>query len=453
MAVAILFGCVPAAHASPRHYKGFPTVELYVNGRYIQSEVPPLIIDGRTMVPLRVVSEALGEKVWWNPNLRSVVIGKAPVIAGYDVADEVIKVVQEIALEQWQKVCGFLGFKVDMPFIWAFGNRGTWLQQMIDLGTPGGEQAEKAARSLVGLAGKQTSILVEERDPYQISHTVAHELAHVLFRETGLAKSMPAWLNEGLAEYAANAVTGLKVGSPRGNSYWHQVRKQVLSRVADGTVQPLVEDYRTVYEQIDAYPNHAQSYLAVDLLVKWYGPSGVTKYLAFLKENGNHEESFRTAFGVGSADFRESFMLHLAEQAKRKTGSLVVEFSVPQSVSGIMSVFPAAATESRGWRLDGRSTVKVIVKEDGSFQIDAPPEATARYSLSKEPALLGIYVDYKTGVTLMNKVAKQQAFFLSSDQFGWYWRGTTVFWDDSSKEVFDDNLPGAVLASKIEEVP
>ncbi|MBE6037288.1 MAG: hypothetical protein E7223_06750 [Clostridiales bacterium] len=41
-------------------------VSLKVNGKLIETDVPPYIIDGRTMVPFRAVGEALNAEVYWN---------------------------------------------------------------------------------------------------------------------------------------------------------------------------------------------------------------------------------------------------------------------------------------------------------------------------------------------------------------------------------------------------
>lgn len=41
-------------------------IKLIVNGKEIQCDVPPQVIDGRTMVPARFLAEALGAKVEWD---------------------------------------------------------------------------------------------------------------------------------------------------------------------------------------------------------------------------------------------------------------------------------------------------------------------------------------------------------------------------------------------------
>lgn len=45
-----------------------------VNGRWLEMEVPAGVVNGRTLVPLRFVSEAMGADVQWNPNLQLAII-------------------------------------------------------------------------------------------------------------------------------------------------------------------------------------------------------------------------------------------------------------------------------------------------------------------------------------------------------------------------------------------
>ncbi|WP_165972068.1 YCF48-related protein [Paenibacillus piri] len=49
-------------------------IKLIVNGNLITPEVPPQIIEGNTMVPIRAVSEALGAKVNWNASEQTVTV-------------------------------------------------------------------------------------------------------------------------------------------------------------------------------------------------------------------------------------------------------------------------------------------------------------------------------------------------------------------------------------------
>ena len=47
-------------------------VTVILDGRVLTFDVPPQIIDGRTMVPMRVIFEALGAHVSWNDQTRTV---------------------------------------------------------------------------------------------------------------------------------------------------------------------------------------------------------------------------------------------------------------------------------------------------------------------------------------------------------------------------------------------
>lgn len=61
-------------------FAGFPTVNLRLNGSDIDvavMETPPVIINDRTYVPLRFISESLGAYVNWDENTRTVIINSS----------------------------------------------------------------------------------------------------------------------------------------------------------------------------------------------------------------------------------------------------------------------------------------------------------------------------------------------------------------------------------------
>ena len=47
-------------------------VSVYLNGSEMSFEVPPVIKDGRTFVPMRAIFEALGATIDWNPDTQTV---------------------------------------------------------------------------------------------------------------------------------------------------------------------------------------------------------------------------------------------------------------------------------------------------------------------------------------------------------------------------------------------
>jgi hypothetical protein len=54
-------------------------VQVYINGSPLQMDVAPIIVNGRVLVPLRAIFEALGATVVWNANDQSIVATKGSI--------------------------------------------------------------------------------------------------------------------------------------------------------------------------------------------------------------------------------------------------------------------------------------------------------------------------------------------------------------------------------------
>ncbi len=55
-------------------FEGYPIVKIFVDGKEVVGDVPAVILEGRTMVPVRFVSEELGAKVEWDGDAYAVYI-------------------------------------------------------------------------------------------------------------------------------------------------------------------------------------------------------------------------------------------------------------------------------------------------------------------------------------------------------------------------------------------
>lgn len=60
-------------------------VMIYVDGNQISSDVPPAIVDGRTLVPVRAIGESLSAQVAWNNELRTVTVAKTNMVMSLQV--------------------------------------------------------------------------------------------------------------------------------------------------------------------------------------------------------------------------------------------------------------------------------------------------------------------------------------------------------------------------------
>lgn len=58
--------------AIPTEGFGQVPVRLFIRGSYVEGDVAPRIVENRTLVPLRLISEALGYDVAWNDADRSI---------------------------------------------------------------------------------------------------------------------------------------------------------------------------------------------------------------------------------------------------------------------------------------------------------------------------------------------------------------------------------------------
>jgi hypothetical protein len=63
--VALIVGLASVVYAND-FYNGYQIVTLLLDGRQVRSDVPAIIMDGRTLLPVRALSEAMGHDVAWD---------------------------------------------------------------------------------------------------------------------------------------------------------------------------------------------------------------------------------------------------------------------------------------------------------------------------------------------------------------------------------------------------
>lgn len=79
IAVILSAGVVFSASSVNGNYKGFPIVNVTLNGTKINSDVPGINVDSRTLLPVRVVAEAMNSVVQWDQKTATAEIIKPTV--------------------------------------------------------------------------------------------------------------------------------------------------------------------------------------------------------------------------------------------------------------------------------------------------------------------------------------------------------------------------------------
>lgn len=69
--------------------RGEKTPKVFCDGNELKPDVPPVIKEGRTLIPVRAITEALGATVRWNEKERTVLISKGDITIQLQVENRV----------------------------------------------------------------------------------------------------------------------------------------------------------------------------------------------------------------------------------------------------------------------------------------------------------------------------------------------------------------------------
>lgn len=77
-------------YSIPINNTGNDDITVKLNGKLLDFDQPPIIFDDRTLVPLRVIFEALGADVSWNGNTQTVTAAKNGIVITVKIGEECI---------------------------------------------------------------------------------------------------------------------------------------------------------------------------------------------------------------------------------------------------------------------------------------------------------------------------------------------------------------------------
>lgn len=113
-------------------------IKLYLNGKRLQADVPPVILDGRTLVPVRIITENLDAKATWFEDRREVFVygDSVSILMGIDYPyvivngnTESIDVAPKIIDGRTMVPIRFLAEKFHLNVSWDEKNRSVYLAQ------------------------------------------------------------------------------------------------------------------------------------------------------------------------------------------------------------------------------------------------------------------------------------------------------------------------------------
>ncbi len=64
---------IPAISPTPQIPEEPKEISVYIDGKAVKFDVAPVIVDGRTLVPMRAIFEQLGAYVWWEDEIKTAI--------------------------------------------------------------------------------------------------------------------------------------------------------------------------------------------------------------------------------------------------------------------------------------------------------------------------------------------------------------------------------------------
>jgi hypothetical protein len=423
------------------------SLTVYKNGIPIHLDVPAVIIQGRTLVPVRFVSEALGEKVSWEnrsvliqtpaafgttgnptpaPDIRVVAADKA-------VTHDQIQHVQAIlngahVIEELQQDLGRT-FQSPVTIHVAQDVNG-YRSALLSAGLSMSDVNSVADGSNGVAIGEDVYFpLSENKTDDQLRNILGHELTHVLLNESGIGDLVPSWINEGIAWKEGLAMEYANTPDVVYKGQIAYMYETILDAFGTTDWQPLLGDAEATIHSTNAYNVEWQDYFAVDLLQKTYGWNAILTYLNQLSSNPENT-AFQQTFGTSESRFEQTFNQTLSSQKHQSDKGMLIKINVSSAFQGVLEVMPK---NSNVWSIYhvNPGTYTIQVSPDGTISglPGQPSQQTTKDPLDPNTVFIGILPDRPTvengktldhaGMALATKYG--QSYFLNAwtvDTFG-----------------------------------
>lgn len=450
LAVLLSVPVFAAASAPWGTYQGYHVVRVVVNGKVVSSDVPAVNLNGRTMVPLRAISDALGVQVQWDDATKTAIIGEGtasvPLVKVFadDTLQSRLPEIQENADTLYQKVSDDLNLAAKPPLeTHVFSSRAGYKTYLTaELGDS--KDTQQLGDFSCGVASDDvgTVILASEDECGDYRLILAHEFSHRMLASTGV--TFPAWFDEGLAQQEEIRAVYSGDNDPFANRLRGANLEAVLKQSRAGTLQGFAKTNEQVLDTLDSYPAEQQGQVAVAFLLEHGDIGGIRQFIGSAVEDGV-DAAFQAAYGLPMANVEQYLMFNLSNANSYHPKGVRVQLNL--TGAGQVVAFSEGMTDSTG-----RSY------KDAQVTVDLPDGQNPLYSLAGgggEWTLTGplegqavIYI-VPDSLTFHDKTVDWEAIVLTHGVGMYYWSNSEVHYTDGTAEdVPGTTLPdGSVLVS------
>ena len=194
-----------------------------------------------------------------------------------DLAQRVL----QTALDTTRDMGALMGVTADGPLRITLYDNWTEMRKAL----PPRSQVQEASLVTEGVSFGATGVILVLGSVTDVEGVTAHETAHFLMQQAmgGLSRLVPAWLNEGLAEYA----------NPYPSSSYIRALERAIS---DGRLLPLSSLTRPPGRPEDVILFYGEAESAVTYLVDEYGPLPLQSLLQQLREGAPIDDALMAAY-------------------------------------------------------------------------------------------------------------------------------------------------------------
>lgn len=306
--------------------------EAVVNGESVSLDVAPQIVNGRTLVPLRFAAESLGQRVKWEASSRAIFLTPAPVfvIKGDSGISEELKADVKKMLQE--EIVPYLEQRLPVRFEKKYTIK--LYDSPDNYAANFGYEGYYYAENTYAVA-RLTTIMVANyhiKSRSFLREVLTHELVHVAIGHMGIRGKVPLWYEEGVAELIRHEII------PDEKEFIQQSKFDLISVIRAAEAEELYPlDFRLLEhdEGFIGYRSYDHYEWAIRQLEELYGYDKVIAYLSQLqKTEMDYEKAFTATFHMEPARFQRFIEEQLAKYAERDTIPFSITFTVQESFNG-----------------------------------------------------------------------------------------------------------------------